>query len=93
LKDFLAGQVSKFIAVKSSTATSSGWDTERNYMIVKHIFERKWPRLENADDICHCMDYLRDNPKWQAFTHANQSKDNSIHKRSVGQKRQSYVKR
>jgi hypothetical protein len=57
-KDVLSGRVSKFIAVE--TVMVSGWDTERYYMAVKHNFEQKLPRLGNADDIRHCIEYLRD---------------------------------
>jgi hypothetical protein len=87
-KDVLSGRVSKFIAVENSTVMASGWDTERYYMAVKHNFEQKWPRHGNADDIRHCVDYLRDKPKWQAFNHANQSNESTNHKRPVGQKKE-----
>jgi hypothetical protein len=86
-KDVLYSRVSKFIAVESFTVMASGWDTERFYMAVKHNFEQNWPKLGNADDTRHCVEYLKDKPKWQAFYHANQSNEVSSHKRPIGQKK------
>jgi hypothetical protein len=87
-KEVLSHKVSKFLAVENSTIMASGWDTERHYMAVKHNFEQK-PRLGNADEIRQCADYLSDEPKWNAYLHANATgSDSTNYKRPPGQKKE-----
>jgi hypothetical protein len=86
-KDILSSHVSKFLGVERTTLMESGWDNEQFYMAVKYNFEQKWPRLGNPDDICHCVEYLKDKPKWHAFYDANKSGDTENHKCPIGQKK------
>jgi hypothetical protein len=67
LKEILSARVSKFLGVEKATLMESGWDKERFYMAVKYSSEQKWSHLGNPDDICHCVEYLKDKPKWHAF--------------------------
>jgi hypothetical protein len=88
-KEILSARVSKFLGVEKTTLMESGWDKERFYMAVKYNFEQKWPRLGNPDDIRHCVEYLKDKPKWHAFYDANNScDDENHHKRPIGQKKE-----
>jgi hypothetical protein len=86
--DHLSLRVSKFMGVEKSTNMESGWDTERFYYAVKYNFEQKWPRLGNPDDIRHCVEYLKDKPKWHSYHLGNITSETPNHKRPSGQKKE-----
>ena len=90
-KGTIAPRIMKFMAIKETLPMDSGTSLEDFYLACKAVYEKRFPKFGNFDDLRPCKDYLEDKAKFASYynkmkAEESEKKVSSVAERPSGSK-------